>query len=178
MPQAGALEQRFLFEGTPEQLGPERGQSRAFQSLSAPASSLTIRNRALGDAVRGSSLALSPSSSVVILTATLTRPKLAISRNRSRSRIAVDATVFATLVGVDRLIEGHVRRPVGGDDVSGQVPKEFRARVGRRKRLVFRLFPAVVDGDAGCLVESACRIRQRAASLDAGVLSSTGTHYP
>src|SRR5258708_31982293 len=54
--------------------------------------------------------------------------------------VAVDAAVLAAAIGIDRLLEGDVRRIVAADDRAGR----FRAHLGGDGIGYFCLVPAVV----------------------------------
>src|SRR5258708_24954026 len=55
--------------------------------------------------------------------------------------VAVDAAVLAAAIGIDRLLEGDVRRIVAADDRAGR----FRAHLGGDGIGYFCVVPAVVD---------------------------------
>ena len=82
-----------------------------------------------------------------------------------RPREAVDTTVLATLVRVDRLVERDVRRGIRRDEVLRPVREELRFRRRRRELRSVRRRPAVVHRLAALGVETARRIGYRAATL-------------
>ena len=88
-----------------------------------------------------------------------------------RAGEAVDAAVLAAAIGVDRAVEGHVRRGVAGDDAAGPVDLDRRAG----GRLVV-LFPAVVDALARLAVIARCRVQpgRAAAALPGQDLGQAG----
>ena len=90
----------------------------------------------------------------------------------ARPRVAIDASVFATPVRIDRLVEPDVRGVVGGDDA----PRAIRLHARRHTLGRFLLHPSVVHGfDAGT-VEPPCRIRKRAAPLQRGFSEDRACH--
>ena len=87
----------------------------------------------------------------------------------ARPRVAVDASVFATPVRIDRLVEADVRGVVRADDACGAIRLHARRHAIRR----LLLEPPIVNRFDTGTVEAARWIRQRAASLEC-VLSDDG----
>lgn len=73
---------------------------------------------------------------------------------------AIDATMFATAIGVDRTVEGNVRRVVEGDDLAGLLLLDF----GAQGRQFLDRVPAVVLDEARQPLEAPTGIGAGAAS--------------
>src|SRR2546423_14177638 len=70
-----------------------------------------------------------------------------------RAREAVDAAVLAAAIGIDRAVEGNIRRIVAGDDAACCIDRDRRLE----RRQLFELLPAVVERDTGQrLVSGGC----------------------
>ena len=79
---------------------------------------------------------------------------------------AVDAAMLAAPKGIDRLVEGNVRRLVAGDDGAGGVMDDFGADGGRG--IIFRppaIIPAIVQQCAGLFFKTAHRIGDSAPAV-------------
>ena len=77
-----------------------------------------------------------------------------------RPREAIDAAVLAAAIGIDRAVEGDVRRLVAGDDLARRVDRHR----GLERRQFFEALPAVVEGDARDRLVAARGIGKRAAA--------------
>ncbi len=65
---------------------------------------------------------------------------------------AIDAAMLAAAIGIDRLVEGNVRRLVAGDDGAGGVVDDFGAQRGRGVIIgAPAIVPAVIHQHAGLL---------------------------
>ncbi len=73
---------------------------------------------------------------------------------------AIDATMLAAAIRIDRLIERNVRRVVARDDRARRFRLHDR---GERRQFFVETAPAVVDGFAARRLEAPGRIRHRAA---------------
>ena len=93
-----------------------------------------------------------------------------------RPREAIDAAVLAAAIGIDRAVEGDVRRIVAGDDLARRVDRHR----GLERRQFVEALPAVVEGDARERLVAAGGIRQRAAAAPALAVDATvpGTRPP
>ena len=85
-----------------------------------------------------------------------------------RPRVAVDASMLAAAIGIDRAVEGDVGRIVARDDAAARVGRQRRR--GARRVLLLLLVragarPAVVHRDAPERLEPAVRVGDRAAAL-------------
>src|SRR5262249_26256410 len=86
------------------------------------------------------------------------------------------AAVLAAPIGIDRTIEGDVRRFVAGDDP----PRRIDSDRGLERRQVFEILPAVVECDPGYRLITARRVRNRAAAtppyrIDASAVRNLAT---
>src|SRR5580700_9567795 len=77
-----------------------------------------------------------------------------------RPREAVDATMLATPVGVDRTVKADIRRVVAGDDLARGVERDR----GLERRQFVEALPAVVKGDTRFSLETAAGVGLRAAA--------------
>src|ERR1700751_1850792 len=73
---------------------------------------------------------------------------------------AVDASVLATPVRIDRTVEADIGRIVAGDDLARGIDRNR----GLERRKFLKALPAVVKGNAGFGLEAAAGIRMRAAA--------------
>ena len=80
-----------------------------------------------------------------------------------RPREAIDAAVLAAAIGIDRAVEGNVRRLVAGDDLARGVDRHR----GLERRQLLQALPAVVEGDARDRLVAAGGVGQRAAAAPA-----------
>ncbi len=80
-----------------------------------------------------------------------------------RPRETIGAAVLAAAIGVDRAVEGDVRRLVAGDDPA----RRFLLHLGLQRRQQLERIPAVVDGLARLRLEAAGTIALGAASAPA-----------
>ena len=87
------------------------------------------------------------------------QPEIGVGRPRE----TIDAAVLAAAIGIDRAIEGNVRRIVAGDDLAGGVDRH----AGLERRQFLELLPAVVEGDARQRLVTPGRVRMRAAAAAA-----------
>ena len=91
------------------------------------------------------------------------QPEIGVGRPRE----AIDAAVLAAAIGIDRAVEGNVRRVVAGDDLAGGIDRHrrlerrqvFESSASRRRR---RRAPAARSGRTRC--ECAPRPRRRSRS--------------
>ena len=79
-----------------------------------------------------------------------------------RARVAVNATVLTTAIGVNGLLEGDVRRIVARDNRARRIHAHGRARDGR---LRIEAAPAVVNGLMPVGFKPAVGIRERTPPL-------------
>src|SRR5690348_6231473 len=81
-----------------------------------------------------------------------------------RPREAVDTTMLAAAIGIDRLLKGDVRRLVACDDAARGVIEHLGAQRRRRKVVVPpAIVPAVVDENTGVRLVAAGSVGERAA---------------
>ena len=79
-----------------------------------------------------------------------------------RARETVDAAMLATAVGIDRAVEGYVRRFV----VNQYAARTVALDLGRRPFVLGGSFPAVVEGLVRARLEAPADVADRAAPLD------------
>src|SRR5712692_10828358 len=92
-----------------------------------------------------------------------------------RARVAVDAAMLATAVGVDRLGEGNVRRFVARNDASG--PLHGNDGPGTTWLLLQRHIPAVVESFARIVLEAPFGVEGGAAAfVDRAIITSYRLH--
>src|SRR5215216_6741761 len=91
-----------------------------------------------------------------------------------RSREAIDATMFAAAIGIDRAVERDVRRFVAGDDLAGRVDRDRRLE---RRQFLDRA-PAVVEGDARDRLITAGGIRVGPATAPAAAIDPCAQKIP
>src|SRR5580704_14172207 len=77
-----------------------------------------------------------------------------------RPREAVDATMLATPVGVDRTVKADIRRIIAGDDLARGIERDR----GLERRQFVEALPAIVERDARLGLEAAAVIGLRAAA--------------
>ena len=78
-----------------------------------------------------------------------------------RPREAIDAAMLATLVRIDRAVEGYIGRGVARDDGARGIAQHLGLQ---RRRLLVRGRPAVVDQHPGLALVAAGCVRPRAAT--------------
>ncbi len=99
------------------------------------------------------------------------QPRRQIQVRMRRACVAIDATVFATAIGVDRLSERDVRRVIAGNDTLG--PLRGDDGPGTARFLLRRRVPAVFESLARILLETPFGIEGGAAAL-VGLAMITG----